>query len=142
MAQLTGDRKFTDRGYGDRNFPVAAGTTIWANALVAIAVATGLLKRAGGASGLPTDVVVGWARFRADNAGGGASAISCEVQSDTIRPMFNSGGGDTITLADVGKTCYAVDDQTVALTDGTGTRAPAGLIHNVTELGVWLRIVK
>ena len=46
----------------------------------------------------------------------------------------------TITLADIGKACYAVDDQTVALTDGGGgARARAGIIHQVTELGVWVR---
>lgn len=142
MAALTADRKYTERDPVDRNFPVKGGVVCWANALVAIEAATGLLKPAGGAGGLATDAVVGWARFRADNRNGANSAISAEVTKVAARPMQNSGGGDAITLADVGKVCYAVDDQTVALTDGGGARAPAGLINNVTELGVWLQVTK
>jgi hypothetical protein len=79
---------------------------------------------------------------RYDNRGGSANAISAEVESDSVRCMFNSAGGDTITLMDIGKACFAVDDQTVALTDGTGARAQAGIIHNVTEAGVWVRFTK
>ena len=31
-----------------------------------------------------------------------------------------------------------VDDQTVAKTDGTGTRSAAGVVVNVDALGVWV----
>lgn len=43
----------------------------------------------------------------------------------------NSAGGDEITAANLGERCYAVDDETVALTDGGGTRLPAGIITDV-----------
>lgn len=124
------------RHYGDRNFPVAAGAVIPENTLVALAVPTGL---AHGAPFAATDKIVGACKGRTDNTGGGASAISVEVESDSVRPYLNSAGGDAITLADVGADCFAVDGQTLALTDGGGTRPRAGKIHNVTELGVWLR---
>jgi len=32
-----------------------------------------------------------------------------------------------------------VDDQTVAKTDGTATRSPAGFVDMVDDLGVWVR---
>jgi hypothetical protein len=142
VAALTADRKYTERGVQDRNFPVKGNVCCWANGLVAVEVATGLLKPAGGAGGAATDAIVGWARFRADNRGGANSAISCEVTKIGARPMNNSAGGNTITLADVGKPCYAVDDQTLSLTDQSGALAYAGIIHNVTELGVWLEVTK
>jgi hypothetical protein len=41
-------------------------------------------------------------------------------------------------LADVGKQCYLVDDQTVAKTDGTNTRSPAGFVRDVDADGVWV----
>lgn len=138
MAALTGDRALMKRHYGDRNFPVAGNVVLYENAMVALTTG-GLLRPAGLAA---TDIVVGVAKKRYDNRGGAANAISAEVESDSVRPMFNSGGADTITLMDIGKPCYAVDDQTVALTDGTGARAQAGIIHQVTEAGVWVRFNK
>jgi len=139
VAQLTGDRPLQKRHYGDRNFPVAANVCLYENAMVALTVPGGLLRPAGLAA---TDVVVGVAKRRYDNRNGAANAISAEVESDSVRSMYNSGGADTITLADIGKPCFAVDDQTVALTDGTGARGQAGIIHQVTEAGVWVRFVK
>ncbi len=139
MAALTGDRPLVKRHFGDRNFPVAGNVCLYENAMVALT--TGGLLRPAGLAG--TDVVVGVAKRRYDNRGGAPNAISAEVESDSVRPMFNSAGGDTITLTDIGKPCYAVDDQTVALTDGGGgARAQAGIIHQVTEAGVWVRFVK
>lgn len=52
----------------------------------------------------------------------------------------NSAAADAITLADIGSVAYAVDDQTVARTSATNTRSPAGVIDDVDEYGVWVRI--
>jgi hypothetical protein len=131
-ADKTGDQR---RAWGDRNLPVAANVKIWLWAMVSIDT-SGLLRPARAEA---TDRVLGVSRMRADNTGGAASAISCEIESDWVHAMVNSGGGDAITLADVGKDCYAVDDTTVALTHATNTRPRAGKIWNVTEAGVWVR---
>jgi hypothetical protein len=60
----------------------------------------------------------------------------------TVRPGIyawaNSSGGDAITQAQVGSDCYIVDDQTVAKTDGTGTRSKAGTVLAVDSDGVWV----
>lgn len=138
MTALAADRPLIKRHYGDRNFPVAGSVCLWENAMVALTTG-GLLRPAGLAA---TDIVVGVSKRRYDNRAGLANAISAEVESDSVRAMFNSAGGDAITLMDIGKACYAVDDQTVALTDATGTRAKAGIIHNVTEAGVWVRFTQ
>ena len=50
----------------------------------------------------------------------------------------NSGSTDEITIAHIGRTAYVVDDQTVALTDGGGTRSPAGEVVDVDSQGVWI----
>ena len=52
----------------------------------------------------------------------------------------NSSGADAIAKADIGAKCFIVDDQTVAKTDGTGTRSPAGIIDGVDANGVWVRL--
>ncbi|MEP4081723.1 hypothetical protein [Parasphingorhabdus sp.] len=51
---------------------------------------------------------------------------------------FVNSSADEITTGDTGKTCYGVDDQTAALTDGTGTRSVSGTIFNVDIQGVWV----
>ena len=127
---------------GNRNFPVAAGQRIFYGAVVSIAAADGLLRRGRSGGGFNTDKVVGVALFGVDTTNGANSAVRCEVESDFVIPMLNSGGSDAITLANVGDPIYLVDDNTVALTDGGGTRPRAGLCNNVTERGVWLRFEK
>ena len=54
--------------------------------------------------------------------------------------LANSAGADEITAADIGKVCYIVDNQTVAKTDGTATRSPAGIVDDVDDAGVWVNI--
>jgi hypothetical protein len=136
MTALAADRSTAQRrAWGDRNLPVAANVKIWLAAMVSVD-SSGLLRPARATA---TDRVVGVSRMRADNTGGAASAISCEIESDWVYAMANSGGGDAITLADVGKDCYAVDDQTVALTSDTNARPRAGKVWNVTEAGVWVK---
>jgi hypothetical protein len=135
---LTADKKFVERALGWRNFPVAAGVKIHNNAIVALN-ATGFLKPAGGATGLPADVVVGVAYGACDNTGGIDGAKRLDTRSDTARPHKSGTGADLITRVNIGKACYAVDDEIVALTDGTATLARAGKIHDVTEDGqVWV----
>jgi hypothetical protein len=55
--------------------------------------------------------------------------------------FLNSSGADQITLANGftvpgGQTCYAVDDETVALTSDTNLRPVAGTIVDVESDGV------
>lgn len=51
----------------------------------------------------------------------------------------NSAAGDLIAQADVGNPCYIVDDNTVAKTNGGGTRSLAGTIMEVEAGGqVWV----
>lgn len=77
---------------------------------------------------------------RAEKAG---SSTTAGVTPQRYRPgtfrFANSAAGDLITKADIGAACYIVDDQTVAKTNGTATRSPAGAIDGVDALGVWVR---
>lgn len=71
---------------------------------------------------------------------GASNTTKVESESGIFR-FGNSAAGDAIAADDIGKACYMVDDQTVALTDGTGTRSKAGTIYDVDSLGVWVAIV-
>jgi hypothetical protein len=51
----------------------------------------------------------------------------------------NSASSDLIAVAQIGDVCWIVDDETVAKTDGSGTRSPAGFVADVDAQGVWVR---
>jgi hypothetical protein len=52
---------------------------------------------------------------------------------------FKSGtSGDAIAVANREADCYIIDDETVGLTDGGGTRSKAGKIVDVDADGVWV----
>lgn len=74
-----------------------------------------------------------------DNTGGSNGDKTVKVRSGVFR-FYNSSSGDAIGVSEVGKDCYIVDDQTVAKTDGTGTRSIAGKVHGVDSMGVWVAI--
>ena len=57
-----------------------------------------------------------------------------------IFKFANSAGGDEILAANIGADCYVVDDQTVAATDGTGTRSVAGKVYKTDSDGVYVVI--
>ncbi|WP_247739360.1 hypothetical protein [Pseudomonas aeruginosa] len=51
---------------------------------------------------------------------------------------FKWANDGSVTQAHLMKPAYIVDDQTVAATDGTETRSPAGRIIGVEPDGVWV----
>src|SRR5262245_38676516 len=77
-----------------------------------------------GATGLNL-VALGRAESSVDNTAGQSGDLTVIVRQGVF-PWANSGGADAIAASDRGKVCYIVDNQTVALTDGAGTRSPAG----------------
>ncbi|WP_226557855.1 hypothetical protein [Salipiger thiooxidans] len=134
MAALTAGR-LTPRREGDfLSGAVAAATTLFAGAMV-MRNATGFLVAGQTATAL---VGVGVADAEANNSGGAAGDITARIRTGIFR-MANSTSTDEIDAGDIGAVAYAVDDQTVALTDGTGTRSPAGIIADVDDQGVWVR---
>lgn len=142
MTALAKDRKTDQFGTPDvvipqkLSFPVAAATTIWGGSLVATDASGNALPAAGAA---PTFKVWGRAARQAPNtvAMGVGSAGDIRVEVDQGAFYFaNSTSTDLITTAHVGRLCYVVDDQTVALTAGIAAMRPvAGVILAVRSDG-------
>lgn len=133
MTALAADRMTPRRPGHQFSFPVEAASKIFAGSIVCINAAGNATK---GATST-TLKTVGVAQEQADNTSGAAGAIQVPVERGTWR-FSNSTAGDLITLANVGATCYVVDDQTVALTNGSGTRSAAGTVRDVDASGVWV----
>lgn len=115
--------------------PVAAGVKLYKGAIVAMNAAGYAVP---GATAT-TLVAAGRSEDEIDNSSGAAGDKKVNIRRG-IFLYANSGGGDAITIADRYKQCYLVDDQTVAKTDGTGTRSRAGMVVNVEPAGVWVNI--
>ena len=84
-----------------------------------------------------TLTVCGRAEHSVDNRTGAAGDRRVTYRRGIFR-WANSAAADAITIADRYKACYAVDNQTVARTDGGGTRPYAGKVVNVEPAGVWV----
>ncbi len=135
MAALTQDRNTPARD-GDRvSLPVAAATRIYAGAMVCLD-ASGNAVPGATAVGLRP---VGRAAAAVDNRDGTAGAAVVTVDAGVFR-WANAGGASAVGTGDLGRTCYLVDDQTVARDDGAGSRSPAGAVVAVDAAGVWVRI--
>ena len=78
---------------------------------------------------------VGVAEFQCSNVGGAAGALTVIAQRKKCWRFNNPNG---ITLASVGATVYALDDNSVTLT-AAGASA-VGTVFNVDSAGVWVNI--
>lgn len=67
----------------------------------------------------------------------GAAGDRVPVRRGVFR-YANSSGADEITLDDYGKPVFALNNQTVAKTDGGGARPKAGVVRDVDAAGVWV----
>ncbi|WP_226779519.1 hypothetical protein [Oceaniglobus trochenteri] len=134
MAALVKGRVTPEALGEDREGKVAASQVIFTGALVC-RNAAGYLVKGVVATGL---VGVGCAVDDFDNGSGANGAINAKYRPGVFR-FANSGGADEITFAQTGDVCFVVDDQTVAKTDGSSARSPAGIVDHVDDIGVWVR---
>ncbi|NAW33239.1 hypothetical protein [Halomonas alimentaria] len=118
-----------------RSAPVAADAVCHAGA-IAVLNATGYAAPATTATGL---TALGVFHHYQDNTGGADGDQVVEIERGFFH-FANSAGADEITRAAIGSVCYLVDDETVAATDGTASRSPAGIVDDVDEHGVWVCI--
>lgn len=105
---------------------VAASTKIYKGAFVGVDIN----GRAVAGTSVAATRLLGRAFETVDNSSGAADAKTIKVETGVFY-FANSSSTDAITSAHIGRDCYAVDDQTVALTPGSGAYRRAGMIVNV-----------
>lgn len=132
MAPLTADRNTPELEPGEREGLLGASQAILAGSIL-MRNASGHLIKGATATGS-----FGVGRAEKRGASTTAGVTSQRYRPGTFR-FANSASADLIATADIGAVCYIVDDQTVAKTNGTNTRSPAGIIDGVDSLGVWVR---
>lgn len=134
MTALAADRN-TPRLEGDFKSASLAAVKVFAGSLL-MRNAAGYATKGATALGL-RGIGVAWEQV--DNSGGSAGDLSVNYREGTFR-FVNSASTDEITAVDIGKLCYAVDDQTVAKTHGANTRSVAGIVTGVDALGVYVLV--
>ncbi|MCP4698555.1 MAG: hypothetical protein GY862_17150, partial [Gammaproteobacteria bacterium] len=128
MTALTKARNTKERQGRNLSDPVKGGVIIFQGSLYALD-ADGWAVPGQTATGL---TVRGRAGDGIDNSAGTDGALSVPGMSGEFA-WENSVGGDEITRAHIGGAVYVVDDQTLAATDGGGTRSSAGICTGVDE---------
>jgi len=113
--------------------PMGANAKIFAGALT-VANATGY---AAPGSTATTLTYLGRAEEYKDNTGGADGAMTILVRRKKAFKWKNA-AADLVTQAELGKTCYIVDDETVAKTNGGNTRSAAGKVVGIESDGVWV----
>ena len=131
MVALTADRNTPEALGTEREGLLGAAQSIFIGSILMRNVAGQLIK---GATALGS-VGVGRAEKRGTSVAAGVT--SQRYRSGVHR--FANQAGDLVVTADIGAACFIVDDQTVAKTNGTATRSPAGIVDGVDALGVWVR---
>lgn len=114
---------------------VGAGAKIYGGGLVAVNAAGFAVPGAADA----TLVSIGRADVSVDNTAGADGAQTVTVVRGKLIKLGNS-SVDLVTQASVGRTCYVVDDQTVAATHAGNTRPMAGKVFGIEADGVWVWI--
>lgn len=81
-----------------------------------------------------TGKTIGVAQETYDNTSGSDGDITGDFMPGCWC-FANSSAGDAITIADIGKDCYVVDNNTVAKTDNSAARHIAGRVYSVEADG-------
>ena len=135
MVALNTERN-TKMRLGDLRFDLLAASVKVFGGGIVMRNAAGYLTKGATATG---SFGVGRADETADNSAGVAGALGVNYRTGSFA-FANSAAGDLIAQADIGKVCYIVDDQTVAKTNGTATRSPAGIVEGIEGVSVvWVR---
>lgn len=135
MSALTKDRDTFEREGTLVSYDVAAAVEIFKGALVVLD-SSGNAKPGVTGTGL---IAAGRAEEHIDNSAGSAADLQVLVREGVFQ-FANSAGGDEITKAQIGDSCYIVDDQTVAKTSGGSTRSVAGWVRDVDSAGVYVQV--
>lgn len=114
---------------------LAANAVIYKGSLVAVNVSGNLVP----ASADPSLRVVGVSDDEKDNTDGSAGDLSVAPRRGCFY-LANSATTAAVSDADIGRLCYAVDDNTVARHDALGTRPVAGRVMGVDSFGVLVEV--
>lgn len=132
MTALAAGRDTPKRNGHERSLPVAANKSCYIGGIAVVAGTPGRVQPGTAATNLKAVGV-----FK-ETLIGAPQDTPIKVEREGWFRFGNSTSSDAIAIKDIGADCYVVDDNTVALTDGSSSRSVAGTIRDVDSLGVWI----
>ncbi|MBA2686856.1 MAG: hypothetical protein H0U64_02025 [Gemmatimonadaceae bacterium] len=132
MAALTANRDTLEMASAHSQLHSEIGTDAtqyYKGGIICVSTVTGKMVK-----GTTATTLIAIGRCEENVLTGTSNTREINARSGTFK-FGNSSAADLIAADDIGKACYIVDDQTVALTDGTGTRSRAGIIEKVAADG-------
>lgn len=136
MAALTADRDTLEKAAPFSSLCAEVGTDstqYYKGGIVCISTATGKVVKGSTAATL---VAIG--RCEENYLTGTSNTRRIKARTGIFK-YANSAAADLIAEDDIGKDCYIVDDQTVALTSNSSARSRAGKVHSIdTDGGVFV----
>jgi len=135
MAALTDNRiraSWCSGVFGRIPVAVKGGVHIFKGALVGVTAAEGLLMPAEVATDL---IIMGVADYEVDARTAADGALFGHVSPGRWGDFDSASGLNAVEVNDLGSIVYAVDDNTVSLTDQTGTLSVAGRFIGLDDRG-------
>ena len=135
MAALTDNRlrnNYCSGTWGEIPVAVKGGEHIFKGALVGVIAGDGLLIPATEDADF---ICLGVAKHEVDASSASDGELFCGVLPGRWGGFASGTAGDAITAVNLGQDVYAIDDNTVGLTDGTGTRGVAGKFIGLDDRG-------
>lgn len=133
MVASTDGRNTKRRERGLIVVPVAANTLVQVG-LIACVNANGHAVEGSTATDL---IYLGCFDDTANNITGAAGDLEVSIRTNEAY-LFENSSADPIGQENLGTVCYIEDNQTVAASDGAGTRSKAGRVVGITNEGVWV----
>ena len=85
-----------------------------------------------------TLAALGRVEQQVDNSAGGAGDQTVRIATGVFQ-YDNSAASGAVTLAQVGKDCYIVDDHSVTAANAANNKSVAGTVFDVDASGVWVK---
>lgn len=145
MALTKAKKTVRSAGGGLLNAAVAAGAVCFQGGLAILASGNARAGRVGQGADAAAQAADA-ATYRAagvfqQSVTGGAANGDVRVDIQEGRWLFKNGaGGDALTIADRGRRCFVIDDETVGKTNPNNTRAVAGVVIDVDATGIMVDI--
>lgn len=137
MAALVGDRPLRRETFKRRAFKLPTGNTAYKGGIAMYDQSLGKCVPAGTGAGFADCVTLGIFAEKVANTSGSDVDVVVELKREIHVVWMKNDGTNPVTANDIGKSIYAVDDQTVSISSATSTRSVVGVAWAVdATLGV------
>jgi hypothetical protein len=141
MAALTAERRLREETWAYQTFKLPTGKTAFKGGIAMYDQSVAKCIPAETGAGQSDLFALGTFNETVANTSGADKDVVVRLKREIRVLWFKNDGTNPVTANDIGKNVYAVDDQTVAISDATGTRSVLGTAWAIdATLGVAVEV--